>query len=83
MDYKDLFANIVDGIPPKVRVEKPIKSATSNIGVITAVKWRIDGTPYGIEVNFPGTNWNTWFWSTPDKSDNRSRYIDELELHVE
>lgn len=65
----------------KVQVKHPLMHATSDIGIVQEIK--IFGEKnVGCGVNFPGTNWNTWFHQS-DETDKRKRYMRDLQPIIE
>lgn len=62
---------------PRVRLQVALDQATSNEGTVTVIK--ANGRHRGVGVWFPGLSWDTWFHEI-NTGDNRSRYMDQLEL---
>lgn len=84
MTIPDLLKSCKGGKMPKVRFinhDKPIRSTTSNIGVITTIK-DVPRKIKGCAVLFPGVYNDIWFYAENLK-DERTRHMGELTLKID
>lgn len=58
---------------PKVRVDRPVRYATDNVGFVTEIR------SCGVAVQFPGMAYSKWFF-VEDGSDGRKGYMKYLTL---
>lgn len=78
MTLKELLKACADGKMPKVKCNRFIKGAKSDVGQVVVIK---QGTStagfFGCAVDFPGLAWDTWFHETPG-TDKRNHHMSEL-----
>ena len=78
MTLEELFNHAATtGKLPMVEVDKPVRHAASNIGVVTTIKQTSGYT--GVAVRFNGMNYDSWFHAI-ENPDRRSKYMSELKI---